>query len=91
MAVLKIILIGFALLISTIASAGESKGVKDTDDLLLEDLNSVSTMQVSLKAANKDSDRAAQAMLGRKYKKFYIAEQIRPADGMVVALQPARR
>jgi hypothetical protein len=90
MAFLKILLIGSALLISTIASADGSR--KTTDDLLLEDLNSPSSMQVSMKAVNHESASAAQAMLGRKYKKFQIAaEQIQPKDGMVVALQPARR
>ncbi len=90
MVLLKIVLIGFVLLISTIASAGERKA-KSTDDLLLEELNSPNTMQVKLKAVDKESASAAQAMLGRKYKKFYIAEQLKPTDGMVVALQPARR
>lgn len=92
MAVLKIILIGSLLLATTIASADGKRRAKSMDDLLLEDLNSPSTMQVSMRAVNHESARAAQALLGKKYKKFQIAaEQIQPQDGMVVALQPARR
>jgi len=85
MANAKILLIGLVLLLTSVASA------KDMDDVLLEELNTVSDMQVSMRMTDQESSAASQALLAGKYRKYKSRARAQKNDGMIVAFRPAHR